>query len=143
MAVASANNHVTWAGAGAGPLVEIVVALIALVTGICPEAAAKSAEDQFTYAVTPVQFSMGRPGPASAPSARKKTTAPTKPETGLTAQEQGRLAEMMSRLTPKERKRLAKAVKRLTPEQRTQLVAVLKRQLAKKATASQLTKRAR
>jgi ribosome recycling factor len=49
----------------------------------------------------------------------------------------------MNRLTPEERKRLAKAVKRLTPEQRRQLVAVVKRQLAKKGTASQLTKRAR
>jgi hypothetical protein len=143
MTIASANTRVRWAGIGVGPLVEIVVASIALVTGICPAAAAKSAEGQSTYAVIPAQLSMGRPGPASTPGARKRTTAPAKPEAGLTPQEQERLAEAMNRLTPEERKRLAKAVKRLTPEQRRQLVAVVKRQLAKKGTASQLTKRAR
>ena len=70
-------------------------------------------------------------------------TAPTKPQAGLAQQEQKRLAEAISQLTPKERKRLAKAVKRMTPEQRRQFVAGMKRQLAKKGTASQLTKRAR
>jgi hypothetical protein len=143
MTIASAHTRVTWAGVGVGLLVEIVVASIALVTGICPAAAAKSADGQSTYAVIPAQLSMGHPGPASAPAARKRTTAPAKPAAELTPQEQERLAEAMNRLTPEERKRLAKAVKRLTPEQRRQLVAVVKRQLAKKGTASQLTKRVR
>ena len=143
MIIASANTRVTWAGVGVGPLIGIVAASIALVTGICPVAAAKSAEVPSAYALIPAQLSMGRPGPASAPAARKRMTAPAKPEAGLTPQEQKRLAEAMNRLTPEERKRLAKAVKRLTPQQRRQLVAVVKRQLAKKGTASQLTKRAR
>jgi hypothetical protein len=59
MTIASANTRVRWAGIGVGPLVEIVVASIALVTGICPAAAAKSAEGQSTYAVIPAQLSMG------------------------------------------------------------------------------------
>lgn len=72
-------------------------------------------------------------------AARKKVTAPAKPEAGLTPQEQKRLAEALNQLTPESRKRLAKVVKHLTPEQRRQLLAVVKRQLAKKGTASQLT----
>ena len=74
-------------------------------------------------------------------AARKKVTAPAKPEAGLTLQEQKRLAEALNQLTPENRKRLAKVVKHLTPEQRRQLLAVVKDQLAKERAASQRARR--
>jgi len=143
MTIASANTRVTWAGIGLARLIGIVVAFTACVTGMCPVGAAQSAEGPSAYAIIPVQLSMVRPGPASVPPARKRTTAPAKPEAGLTAQERKRLADAINRLNPEERKRLAKALKRMTPEQRRQFIAALKRQLAKNRTAATAGKRAR
>jgi len=126
-----------------GLLVGIGVGSIALVTGICPASPTKSLEAPSAYDLIPVQLSMARIGPSSAPPARRRMITPAKPEDGLTTEEQRRLAEAMKRLTPQERKRLAKVMKRLTPEERKQLTGVLKRQLEGKKAAPHLMQHAR
>jgi hypothetical protein len=108
----------------------ILIALMAFVAGICPAAAA-------------FQLSMERKVPASAFGAGKRASAPAKPRGGTAQEEDRRLAEALNRLSPKERERLAKAMKRLTPEQRKRLTETLKRQLAGRATAPPVVKRAR
>jgi len=143
MTVASANCHVTWAGLDVRPFISIVVASIALVTGICPAADAGCLEVRSTYALIPTQLSMDRKTAPTAPAPKKSTRARTKSEVGLTPEEQRRLAEAINRMTPKERKQLANAMKRLTPEGRRQLTDVVKRRLAGMGTQSQATKHAR
>jgi hypothetical protein len=135
MTIDSASPRVTWTSLGVELLIGIVVVSIAWAAGIRPVVAAEITSAQ----IVPAQLSMGRNLRAPPQAARKKVTAPAKPEAGLTPQEQKRLAEALNQLTPESRKRLAKVVKHLTPEQRRQLLAVVKRQLAKKGTASQLT----
>jgi hypothetical protein len=120
-------------------LTRIAVASFSLVAGACLVNAAKGAEVSSAYSLIPAQLAMARPGTPIPPAAKKRLTAPvvpTKPDAGLTLDEQKRLGEIMNRMPPKERKRLEKAVKKMTPEQRAQLVTVVKRQLAKKGTAS-------
>jgi hypothetical protein len=85
---------------------------------------------------------MDRKTAPNAPAPKKRMSARTIPDGGLTPEEQRRLAEAINRMTPKERKRLAKAMKRLTPDGRRQLADVLKRQLAG-GTLSQATRHAR
>ena len=90
-----------------------VIASIAFFAGICP-----------------AQLAMPRMGPPTTPTP-KRLSAPTKPrpEAGLTANEQARIAAVVKQMPAKERKRLAKAVKKMTPEERAQLAVVLKRRL--------------
>jgi hypothetical protein len=128
MTIASASSRVTWASLDLRPFIGILVASIALTAGICPLAA---------------QLSMDRKTAPIAPAPKKSTSARTKPDVGLTPEEQRRLAAAINRMTPKERKRLAKAMKGLTPEGRRQLAAVVKRQLAAESASSQPTKHAR
>jgi len=142
MTIAPASR-VTCATLEAGRLIGIVLASIALVTGICPVAVARSREVPSADALIPVQLSMGTTGSSSTPAARKRLSDPAKPEGGLTPGERRQLTEAIKRLTPEERKRLAKAMKRLTPEERRQLAEGVKRQLAGKGPASQMIKRAR
>ncbi len=142
MTIASRSSRARWDGL-AGTLVGIVVASIALVAGVWPIAATGSAKVPSTYGFIPAQISMRRPGLTSVPSRGggigeglgKKMATSAKPQTGLTPEQQKRVAEVINRMTPKEGKRLAKAVKRMTPEQRKQFVAALKQQLAKRRTA--------
>jgi hypothetical protein len=134
MNLVPASTRATWAGFGVRPFIGIVVASIALATGICPATAAGN--------LVPAQLSMDRKMPPAAPAPRNGMSARTIPDVGLTPEGQRRLAEAINRMTPKERKRLAKAMKRLTPEGRRQLADVLKRQLAG-TTLSQATKHAR
>jgi hypothetical protein len=114
-------------------------ALLAIMAAaICASPAAAAPADS----ITRVQLSMGRNLAPNRPPLRKKTTAPAKPESGLTADERKRLAAALSHLTPKQQKQLAKAVKRLTPEERSQVQAVLKRQLRVKGNSSRVMTRA-
>jgi hypothetical protein len=142
MTIACASIGVTWASLCARPLIGIVAASIALIMEVSP-VAARSLEVPSAYALNPAQLSMDRKTPPNAPAAKKRMTARSRPDSGLTPEEQKRLAEAINRMTPAERKRLAKAMNRLTPEGRRQLAEVVKRQLARKGTASQLTKNAR
>jgi len=143
MTIASANNRVTRAGLDIRSSIGIVVASIALATGIRPAAAACCLEVRSAYALIPAQLSMDRKTPPTAPAPKKSMSARKKPDVGLTPEEERRLAEAINRMTPKERKRLAKAMKRLTPEGRRQLADVVKRQLAGVGTLSQATKHPR
>jgi hypothetical protein len=107
--------------------IGIAVAAIALVTGFCPVAAA--------------QISMQRPGLTGVPQGRKLTAPTVKPQQGLTADEQKRLAAVIKHMSPKQRRKFAKAVQKMTPQQRQQLVASVKQQLAKERPAAQPAKR--
>jgi hypothetical protein len=99
------------------PVIGIAVAAIVLVAGFCLPAAA--------------QISMQRPGLTGVPQGRKSTTPGTKPQEGLTPDEQKKLSAVIKHMSPKQRKKLAKAVQKMTPAQRKQLVASVKQQLAK------------
>jgi hypothetical protein len=134
MTIATASP-VTCAVLEAGRFIVVVVASIAVVTGVCPAAVAST--------LIPVQLSMGSTGRTSTPAARKRMSAPTKSKGGLTAEDYKQLADAIRRLPPAQRKRLAKAMKNLTPEERQQLAAGVKQSLAAKRPASQAVKRVR
>jgi hypothetical protein len=110
--------------------IAAAAAAIVLVAGFCPTAAA--------------QISMQRPGLTGVPQGRKMTapaTTTTKPQAGLTADEQKKLSEVIKHMSPKQRRKLAAALKKMTPEQRKQLVMSVKQQLAKERSAPQPAKR--
>jgi hypothetical protein len=143
MTIASAISRVTWAGLDVRPFIGILVTSIALAAGICPLSAAGTLEVRSSYALIPAQLSMDRKTPPITPAPKKRMSARTKPDGGLTPEEQRRLAAAINGMTPKERKRLAKAMKRLTPQGRRQLADVVKRQLAGESALSQSTKHVR
>jgi hypothetical protein len=97
-----------------GPRIGMIVAALALATGLCSPAMA--------------QISMQRPGITGIPQG-KKPAAPAQ-STALTADEQKRLSVIIKHMKPKDRKKLAKALQTMTPQQRQQLVASVKKQLA-------------
>jgi hypothetical protein len=120
-------------------MISRLIASLALITGI--------GQGLTAYDLIPVQLAMPQAGAPRVPPVKRLTApvqSPPHSQGGLTAAQQGRLAEALQRLTPAQRKRLAKVMKHLTPDQRNQLAEVVKRHLeGSKTTTPHLIQRAR